>query len=611
MLLRVRSPKIIGPAWILWIQLLLLLVSPAFADPPTAPIKKKILIISAEQGGIFASGGLGHATHGLAKALNQEGHEADVLMPYYTEINADAAERVKPANLHFDVGLDYDSKGTPRKSTQFTVHSHSNDHVRTWLFRHETEDVRKNYFYNPKNVSAMSYGPYGPGDKLVESFGAMSKAAAQFAKDRGYTHVIFNDWPGGIGVPFFLDLAEDGGTRPHLIGAVHNMAYQQQDLAAKGRYLGINKKYLKEGAMLETVAGKDALGNATKVELINPMRGIVSLTDATYTVARTHAQELTLPRFGEGLDSVVRKRTEQGRMMGIPNGIDEEAWNPARQYHPVIKHTFTPEDMSGKKKMKFEVQRRFGLPRDPKVPLFALTSRLADQKGFGDPALGKDYVVQALDKLLERNNVQVVITGDGEEKMATRLFELQSKYPYKFRYLPFNSEREKILTAGADAFVNFSRYEPSGLNQFFSLKNGTIPIVSRTGGLADSVKEGVNGFVGEVPFLPDGKTVDSPAAAQSALETMERFVKLYEENPWKVAAMRKAGMRESNSWQSRMPEFESLFDYLEKDGPAKIQAGPPLSVKAGFLPSDLERIAFPPAKGCPAMFGSILKEVTP
>lgn len=595
------------------------LAAPAAADPTK---KRKVLIISAEQGGVFTSGGLGHATQGLAKALNEAGHQADVILPFYTELPDEVQERIKPTGERYTVGLDYDSRRRPRASADFTVHTQTNDKVRTFLFRHEVTDPKQSFFYNPKNVSALSYGPYGPGDRLVRSFGAMAKAVTEWAKSKGYDHVIFNDWPGGIAVPFFREMEN----RPHLIGAVHNMAYQNQDLANTARYLGIPDKYLTSDTMMQSMeierplppgATPRAAGEPVErvtAEMLNPMRGTVSLTDATYTVARTHAYELSTPRFGEGMEDIVRQRTEQGRMFGIPNGIDDAAWDPANRYHRVIRHTFTPEDLSGKKRMKMEIQKRFGLPREERTPLLVLTSRLADQKGFGDPRLGRDYMVQALDAILAKNNVQVIITGDGEEIMKTRLFELQTKYPYRFRYLPFNAEREKILTAGADAFVNFSRYEPSGLNQFFSLKNGTIPIVSRTGGLADSVRDGVNGFSGEVHFLSDGKTVDPQKTAAAAEEAMQRFLNLYKDNPWKLAAMRKAAMRESHTWASRVPEFEALFDYLERSGPEQLARNRVrLPVNGGYLPSQVRGQTFPGAPGynvvdCKVSFGKLGKE---
>jgi starch synthase len=200
--------------------------------------------------------------------------------------------------------------------------------------------------------------------------------------------------------------------------------------------------------------------------------------DVITTVSPTYAQEIRTAEYGFGLEGVLQKRAKD--VLGILNGADYSIWNPASDRF--LAQNFSPEDLSGKQTCKADLQKIFGLPEKPHVPLLAIVARLTAQKGL-------DLVEAVLDQLLA-TDLQFVLLGTGDKRYQDRFEAAAVRYPERIGVrISFDEALAHKIEAGADVFLMPSRYEPSGLNQLYSMKYGTIPVVRATGGLKDSVEE--------------------------------------------------------------------------------------------------------------------------
>jgi starch synthase len=229
----------------------------------------------------------------------------------------------------------------------------------------------------------------------------------------------------------------------------------------------------------------DALYNSRQLEWygrVNLLKGALVFSDLVITVSPTHAHELRTEKGGFGLDGVFVALRD--RLVGIVNGIDQDVWDPARD--PFIPRRYTPENLAGKKRCRVALQRATGLSRW-QAPIFALTARLVAQKGL-DLILG-DPGYFAFD-------AQYVFLGHGEERYEAMLTELAERAPSRIAVkLDFTDEFEHLLLSGADLCLMPSLYEPCGLTQMRAQRYGTIPVARRTGGLADTIEDGVTGFL--------------------------------------------------------------------------------------------------------------------
>lgn len=516
-------------------------LSPALGFAESQKVRK-VLIVSAEQNGVFSTGGLAHATSGLAKALTEEGIQTDIVMPFYEEMEPGVREQIAKVPEQYQVGLDFSEAHIPRKIATFSVHQRKANGVQSWFLKHEAEGGGRHYFYNVRGAGHPKI--YAQEATSGESWGAFCKAVTHFAMEHRYDAVILNDWTAGLTAPF---LQEARGQRrtPKIIAAIHNQGYQGIYPKSMIRFLGLKPKYF-------NVDGLEYY------DQVNSLKAGLTFSDAVYTVSPKYSEEIGTARFGHGLEGVIQKLQKEGRVTGILNGIDNGEWDPSRPYHKSVRYTFTSEDLSGKKQGKAILQKEFNLPVSGKTPVIALTSRIADQKGF-------EYLIPAMEEVVKKNDVQFVVVGDGEQRFVDPLKELAARYPEKMHFSGFSTDKEKFLMAYSDFFLNGAKYEPSGLNQFFAMKNGTLPIVSDVGGLSNSVKEGRTGFLGEIIVKEDGVNVDVNASAESMRKTIDRALRVYRDEPEKLQAMQKTAMREDHSWSRRVDEFKALFDYLEQD----------------------------------------------
>jgi|GEM_PF-423027 Glycogen synthase len=508
----------------------------------------RVLMVTAEKGGVFQTGGLAHAVGGLAQALNEAKISTDVIMPFYLQMSTPKNLSYSPQ--HIEVGLDY-RDGVPHKNSEFLVLKSEGgaDKGDTIFLRHNPDSWNKNYFDNRSATKKF----YGPEEIQGEAFGAWSKAVAEYIVRSNYDVVVLNDWHTGL-VALYLDMAHQAGHKvPKVIMAIHNMAFQGTYSQSIMPFLGIPDGYF------SAERGIEFWGQA------NFLKAGMQYSNLMYTVSQGYAQEIGTPLFGAGLDGLVRHLQSQFRVTGVLNGIINSQWDPAVKYHEAVQHTFTPADLSGKVTGKAALQKEMGLRVDASVPLFVMTSRVAEQKGF-------EYLIDALAELAPRGGAQFLVAGDGDAAYIARLKELQSRFPDRFQYRPFSEHAEKTFTAYGDFFINAAWFEPSGLNQFFALKNGTLPVLSRVGGLANSIVEGRSGFFFDLKWKEDRSGYDKSATRASLVETIEKASVLFASNPATIIQMRKNAMTDDNSWKKRVnAEIGNMLKFVLADGPEQLR----------------------------------------
>lgn len=281
--------------------------------------------------------------------------------------------------------------------------------------------------------------------------------------------------------------------------------------------------------------------------MLSFIKGGLVYADRITTVSPTYALEIQTSAFGYGLEGLLLHRKEV--LSGILNGIDMAAWNP--ETDPLIPQHFHAESLASKKYNKSELQRRFALPVNDHIPLFGLIGRLVEQKGI-------DLIIDCLPEMLAMP-MQFVLLGSGDKAFEQRLQNLAHVYPDKMAIiLGYDEPLAHLIEAGSDVFLMPSRFEPCGLNQMYSQRYGTLPIVRKTGGLADTV-------VDTLPETIANKTatgfVFNEATASSLLEAIKRAMILYSDHKtW--AAIQETAMNRDFSWRHSAEQYLMLYQSL-------------------------------------------------
>jgi starch synthase len=276
-------------------------------------------------------------------------------------------------------------------------------------------------------------------------------------------------------------------------------------------------------------------------DTVDFLKGGIVYADAITTVSRKYAEEIQTPEFGNGLEDTLRKRS--GDLFGILNGVDYDEWNPATDPH--IAAHYSAENLTGKKECRRDLLHAFGFENiGEETAVIGVVSRFATQKGF-------DFIVEIMDKLVEQDMV-LVILGNGEEYYERLLTEMASRHPAKVRVqVKFDNVMAHKIEAGADIFLMPSRYEPGGLNQIYSLKYGTIPVVRATGGLEDTIDEQPNGGGNGFKFWGY-----SPSALMDAIQ---RALGTFR-NKKEWTAMMQRGMAQDFSWNKPAAEYVRVYE---------------------------------------------------
>ncbi|HMJ89402.1 MAG TPA: glycogen synthase GlgA [Candidatus Acidoferrum sp.] len=412
----------------------------------------RILVVSSELHPYSKSGGLADMVGALAKTLAAEGHQVGVVTPLYRGIR-EKFPGIEP----FDWVLDLPLGSARAQGGVFVLKPAEN---LTIYF------IDQPAFFDRASLYTERGADYADN---AERFTFFSKAAVNLARYLPWQPELLHvhDWQAGL-VPLFVreQAARDGWINPpHTCLTIHNLAYQGVFPASAYALTNLPPMYF----------------NAEGVEFytfMNCLKAGIEFSDVLTTVSPRYAREITTEQFGCGLDGVLRRR--QAALVGILNGVDYEEWNTTANPH--LPKPFSADDVSGKTEDKLALQKEVGLSIDPNIPLFATVTRLVDQKGV-------DIQLGALNEMLAAN-MQFVLLGSGSPAYEQAYNDLQRRFPSKVAVnIGFDQALSHRIEAGADFFLMPSRFEPCGLNQMYSQRYGTIPIVRRTGGLDDSVTD--------------------------------------------------------------------------------------------------------------------------
>ena len=336
-----------------------------------------------------------------------------------------------------------------------------------------------------------------------------------------------NDWQTGL-LPALL---HSESPRPATLFTIHNLAYQG----------------LFPEETFNALALDSALWSPTALEFYGQLsfiKGGLVFADRITTVSPNYAQEIQTPEFGCGLQGLLRYRANV--LSGIVNGIDQSVWNP--QTDPLIAHNYTAEQMHYKTDNKNQLQKRFKLPVSTDHMLIGFIGRLVEQKGI-------DLIEKIIPRLVELP-IQLVILGSGEKRFESALQKAAAKYPKQVAVvIGYDEALAHQIEAGVDAFLMPSRFEPCGLNQLYSLRYGTLPIVHNVGGLADSVKDATQGNINQKQAT--GVVFYEPTE-QALFDAIQRAYQLYN-NPQLWTDIITTGMRQQFSWEASANAYIKLY----------------------------------------------------
>jgi starch synthase len=493
------------------------------------PKTLKILFVSSEVDPFAKTGGLADVASALPKTLVELGHDVRVVLPRYGTIDANKfglKESPDFGTIEIPVNGSHDAVKI------YTIDDTTLNNGVAYYFL----DNHKYYGRDGLYVDGRTKSDYADND---ERFIFFSRGVLEVVNSLGWKPDIIhcNDWQSGL-IPTYLKILynEHPAFRDvKSVFTIHNVAYQgtfPRETTAKA---GLPWSVF-------TPEGLEFYGQT------NFLKAGIVYSDAVTTVSETYAEEIcSSPEFGYGMEGILRYRKEN--LFGILNGIDYNVWNP--EIDKLIPANYSLKNLKGKLKNKKTLQEKFGLSVDESIPLLGVISRLADQKGF-------DLLGAIVERLMSFD-LQLVILGTGETKYHELFQHLHDAYPLKTGiYLGFNNELAHLIEAGSDMFLMPSRYEPCGLNQMYSLKYGTVPIVRATGGLQDTI-DNFDQTTRKGTGFKFG-----PYDADEFLKTIRRALDLYgNKRLWKTLMTN--GMKKDFSWTASAKKYVNLYKTLVKN----------------------------------------------
>jgi starch synthase len=486
-----------------------------------------ILLVASEAVPFAKTGGLADVAGALPRELARLGHRVSLVVPGYSMIEASTHglsswDRLivptagGPTEAIVEHGLLPDSTLPLTQQAQVFVIRHDAYFARKGLYQESGADY-------PDNLERFTFFCRAVMQLLLQF-----QDKAQWVPDVIHAH----DWQTALCLAYLNILYLDY-TQRHRVGTlftIHNLGYQGLFPASDYPKTGLPSS-------LFTPSGLEFYGSC------NVMKSGLIYADCLSTVSQTYSREIQTPEFGFGLDGLIRER--QDRLVGVVNGIDTDVWNPATDAHLPVR--YSAMDLSGKRECKRALQREMKLPMKD-VPLLAVVSRLSSQKGL-------DLVMQIVPELMSLD-VQFVLLGTGDASAEAQWRSLHAGYPRQLGLrIGFDEGLAHRIEGGADLFLMPSRYEPCGLNQLYSLRYGTIPIVRRTGGLADTV-------VSYTPMaMKQGRSTGfmfEEASADALLNTVLLALRVYRDRAeWR--GLMQAGMKTDVSWARSAQAYEDVY----------------------------------------------------
>lgn len=472
------------------------------------PDRPTVLMITSELHPIVKVGGLADAVSQLSQYLQAQGCDVRVVMPMYRDCACTIASS-------FPVGAV--TLGKHRYNARVNVTSVGN--IPVYLL-----DIPELYdrdgIYGPRVDAAFD-------DNLVR-YGIFCAAvphicaALQWQPDIIHGH----DWEASL-VPCLHRLHHSAEThRPAHIITIHNIGYQGEFATEDIEGLGLTSSQAKSVGLIHN-------------NRLNLLAGGIYSSDRFSTVSRTYSKEIQ-HHHGFGLERLVRQRTD--KLAGITNGLDYDEWDPL--HDPYISCCFDSDRIEGKLGCKKQLQQHFNLPVDENIPVIGLVSRLVEQKGIvelADPTHG------ALQQLVLSSSVQYVILGSGEQWCEKELVRLGSLHCNVGVHIGFDTTLSHMIAAGSDFFLMPSRYEPCGLSQLYAMRYGSLPIATRTGGIADTVTDKSTGFLFE------------SATPQNILRSVQRAVATYNNHRSEYERMQQNAMQQRHNWEKAAGLYIEMY----------------------------------------------------
>ena len=482
----------------------------------------KILFTTTEAVPFCKTGGLGDVCGSLPLELARLGHEPVVILPAFRQA-LNCGRPVEPTGIRFEVPI-----GRKMMAGTFLRSSLPGDTVPVYL-------VHQPHYYDRPELYRESGHDYKDNCERFVFFCRAALEAIQLLDLRSEL-VHCHDWTSGL-VPAYLK-TELCGVPPYdsirSLLTIHNIAYQGNFWHWDMELTGIDWKYFNWRQM-------EFFGN------LSFLKSGLAFADALNTVSPRYAQEIQRSPLGCGLEGILQQRHDD--LSGIINGVDYREWNPEIDPHLGGSNYGVKNVAGGKRACKAALQREMGLPQVADRPLLAMVGRLADQKGF-------DLVAQLIPKWAANSSAQWVILGTGEAQYHELFAKLAGQHPEKVAVrLGFSNELAHRIEAGADIFLMPSRYEPCGLNQLYSLKYGTVPVVHATGGLADTITNLSDETLSA--GTANGISFDTYNATALA-DALDRACRAFANRPvWEQLV--RTGMRQDWSWNHSAREYERLY----------------------------------------------------
>lgn len=480
----------------------------------------KILMVTAETVPFAKTGGLADMVSALAIQLSKMGHDVRIVMPRYYRI-----DRRKLTKLEGPMAIAAGQEET--WSAVYTTNMPGCDNLHVYFIDHE-QCFGRDGIYGVPTETDFHDNPY--------RFAVLNHGAFQLCRKLNwYPDIIHcHDWSACIAPAILKHVCRYCGfEKTASVLTIHNQGYQGQYSKDSFPALGLDWG-LYYGAGFEHQGG------------INMLQAGVSSSDMITTVSPTYAKEIQTAEGGFGMDGLLRVRSEV--IKGILNGADLKQWSP--EVDKKIPATYSAKDMKGKAICKEELQKKMGLEINPDIPIVGIVTRLADQKGIAEifaPTYGSIY------QICTDMKVQVVVLGSGEAWCENEIRNLESKLPNFRAYVGYDDALSHLIEAGSDFFLMPSKYEPCGLNQIYSMLYGTLPIVRKTGGLADTV-DNYNQETGDgTGFVFEHLT------PRAIYDTVGWAVWAYYNKKDHIKKMQQTGMKKTFGWDEAAEKYLEVY----------------------------------------------------
>jgi starch synthase len=475
--------------------------------------KRKVLFVSPEIAAFAKTGGLADVGQALPIALQSLGADVKVAMPLYRQVPRQGLRQAKGGAFNLSLQGIHGEVEVLQGSLTTGLPA---------FF------IRNDFYFDREFLYGTPQGDYPDN---AERFIFFCRALLDYLKLTGYTPDIIhcNDWQSGL-IPAYLKTIYAEGFRGTATAfSIHNLAYQGLFPMDKFWLTGLPPE-------LSGLEGLEFWGN------INFMKAGMVFSDVINTVSPTYAQEIQTPEFGYGLEGMLAKRRED--LYGILNGADYDVWDP--EHDKLLPANYSAKNPAGKVKCRQALLEAYGLPTQTKSAIIGIISRLADQKGF-------DLLAEAIDRLMSMD-VVLIILGTGEQKYHDMFTEIGRRFSKKAGVrIGFDNKLAHLIEAGSDMFLMASRYEPCGLNQLYSFRYGTVPIVRATGGLDDTVTD-FNRKTGEGSGFKF-REYSADAMLAKIREALECYA---DKRLW--AALVKKAMELDFSWGRSAKDYLALYE---------------------------------------------------